>query len=405
MHVLFCHDTYYSKKRDGTVLSYGAFPYALWEGRFLPYFDSMTVIGRKKNLHAQENGVVEISSGRNVDHILLPNIHAPIKRITKTTRIYKRIKEQVKRADAVIIRGPVEYGLMAARAARECGKPYAIEMSGCTYDKEFARGDVLHKIYAPLRHQRTRDMVRHADAVIYATESFLQARYPTLGKSQSAPNIEISSPSDDVLTRRIERIESKPEHMSIGLIGHFANGLKGMDVALTALGLVKAHCDANKDLPDIQFKVLGQGIAAQWKNLIYDNGLEGCVEFCGTIARGDHVLEWLDGIDIYLQPSLHKGLPRSLIEAMSRACPSLSSDAGASHEVLDQKFIHPVGDSKILAQQIIQMISPDAQLAAAQNNFTKSKNYTSEDLIPRRVALWQDFAKLVRDKSENDLAA
>ncbi len=401
MHVLFCHDTYYHKKRDGTVLSYANFPYSLWEQRFLPYFETVTVIGRKKKLRPDETGVLEISSGRNVNHILLPNIHSPIKIATKYHCMYNNIKEQVKNADAVVIRGPVEFGMIAARIARKYNKPYAVEMCGCAYNKEFSRNTFLGRIYAPVKFKRAQNMVKYADAVIYVTERFLQERYPTQGISEYASNVEISTSPEYVLNSRLENINKNDKKLNIGLIGNFGSGFKGLDVALEALGIVKKYLDdnPNKNLPDFCFKILGQGFAAQWKDLIISNGLNDKVEFCGAMARGRDVLEWLDDIDIYIQPSFHEGLPRSLIEAISRACPSLASNAGAAGELLKDEFIHEYGNVSDLSSHIISLLAnKEKRIIAARDNFEKAKNYTIEELIPRRQNFWKNFAKLVKDK-------
>ena len=42
------------------------------------------------------------------------------------------------------------------------------------------------------------------------------------------------------------------------------------------------------------------------------------IQFDGTLPSGQKVYDWLDEVDIYLQPSFQEGLPRALIEAMSR---------------------------------------------------------------------------------------
>ena len=402
MHILFCHDTYYSSRRDGTVFSYGTFPYELWERRFLPYFETMTVIGRKKKLRPDETGVLAVSSGKNVDHILLPNIDSPVKRFTKYGRMYKKIKEQVDRADAVVIRGPVEFGMMAAKAARESDTPYAIEMCGCAYDKTYYKGDWFNKIYAPIKFRHAQKMVRHADAVIYVTEQFLQSRYPTQGYQERASNVEIAAPPEYVLNQRIQRIEKNQDCLNIGLIGNFGSGLKGLNVAIEALSIVEKLRQESEELPvpDFKFKVLGQGIPTLWMGLIKSYDLEDKVEFCGTISGGKDVFEWLDYIDIYIQPSFHEGLPRSLIEAMSRGCPALSSDAGGAQELLGPEYIHKRGNHEELAQHIWNFMDKDKRRHVAQENFEKSKNYTREVLVPRRHAFWEHFAHTVEDNCE-----
>jgi len=290
---------------------------------------------------------------------------------------------------------------MAAKAARKCGKPYAIEMCGCAYNKEFSKSSLFSKIYAPLKFRRAQYMVAHADAVIYVTESFLQERYPTKGISAYASNVEIATPPEYVLSEKLERIQNtlSPVNINMGLIGNFGSGLKGLDIALEALEIVNKYAQENpdKNLPDFRLKVLGQGFAAQWQGLIRSYNLDGKIEFCGTIARGRDVLKWLDDIDIYLQPSLHEGLPRSLIEAMSRACPALASDAGGASELLTEEFIHECKDSQELADHIILLMDKDNRLKAAQDNFKKAKNYTCEELIPRRHNFWESFATLAAE--------
>ncbi|MGH1375128.1 MAG: glycosyltransferase [Alphaproteobacteria bacterium] len=398
MHILFCHDTSYSKRRDGTVYSYGGFPYEVWQEQFLQHFDSMTIIGRKKKLRPDETGVLDVSSGKGVDHILLPNIHSPVKRLTKYTRMYHKIADQVSRADAVVVRGPVEFGVMAAKAAREQGKPYAVEMCGCAYDKTYYQGDLFNRIYAPVKFRRVQNMVRHANAVMYVTEQFLQSRYPTQGKKECASHVEIEMPPKDILNKRLHRIEHENKNLNIGLVGSFVDGMKGVDVAIEALAIAQAYRQEHpeEDIPEMNLKILGQGVAAQWQGLINQHNLQSHVEFCGKIARGDGVYEWLDNIDVYIQPSFHEGLPRSLIEAMSRGCPALASDAGGTREVLSSEFIHDRGNAQKLADHILSFVTMRARVDAARHNFEKSKNYTREILVPKKQAFWSDFVETVQ---------
>lgn len=398
MRLLFCHDKYYARAQNGTVLSYGAFPYRLWEHRFLPHFESMTVIGRKKKLSSYETGILEVSSGKNVAHILLPNIASPVKKVLQSQRIYKKVEEQVRKADAVIIRGPVELGILAARAARRHNIPYAVEMSGCAYDRSYYDGSTFGKLYAPIKYHLIQDMVLHADAVIYVTEKFLQSRYPTNGSAQYASNVEIDSAPEYVLANRLKRIEQKDRILNFGLIGDFNGGFKGLSEALDALELVQQQIDAGRNLPDFRFKILGHGTAAQWQDKIRDCGLEGKVEFCGRLTRGQPVLEWLDEIDLYLHPSFYEGLPRTLIEAMSRGCPALSSDAGGASELIENAYIHPRGDAQALASHIIGILGNGNCTKQARRNFEHAKNYSRERLVPRRYQFWSDFAALAKSK-------
>lgn len=395
MHALFCHDKFYIKGRDGNVYSYGSFPYSLWEHRFLPHFSSLTVVGVKHKRIAEESGILDMSSGKGVDHILLPNLSSPLKRLMQSFRVYRKIKEQVAHSDAVIIRGPVEYGIMAARAARSLKKPYAVEMTSCAYDVNYFNGSWLGRIYAPLAFRMTQNMVRHANAVMYVTESFLQSRYPTNGVSSYAPNVEIPAAPEYVLENRLKRVAAG-QPVTFGLIGNFIGGFRGLDVAFEALGIVRQILAEQNTVPDFKFKILGHAATAQWQELITAHNLQDHVEFSGSVARGTAVLEWLDGIDVYLQAGSHQGLPRTMLEAMSRGCTMLASDAGGAPELIENQYIHPRGDAHVLASHIIGIMQGSHREEQARRNFKKAKQYSTEFLVPKRHQFWADFASVAQ---------
>ena len=389
MNVLFAHDTYYAPGPYDQIYAYGAFPYKLWEERFLPHFDKVTVLGRRQEFDQGSVGKLDISSGPNVEHILLDNINSPVKRIVQGPEIYKRIYDIVEDVDGVIIRGPVEFGMMAAKAAREQGKPYAVEMSGCAFDHSWYHGSLVGKAYAPVKMKRAQNMVEHAERVMYVTEKFLQSRYPTDGLANFASNVEIPSTPESVLKKRLAKIKKHDGSFHIGLIGNYGNGLKGLGVAIEAL----KNLDA-----DFQFHILGKGNPQQWEDKLENAGLQTRVYFHGTLPGGAAVLEWLDKLDLYIQPSFHEGLPRALIEAMSRGLPALASDAGGSAELLPLQYIHKKGDAKKLRQDLLNFACNSSMMAeAAENNFKKAQDYTKDVLAPRRAEFWSDFKNIIAE--------
>lgn len=385
--VLFCHDTYYSIQSKDTVRAYGAFPYALWRDRFLPHFNHVTIIGREKPAHNDDKtDQLDQSAGPSVTHILLPNINTPLKRIVEGRKTYQTIKDQVAKVDGIIIRGPTEFGMMAARAARQLGKPYAIEMSGCAFDHTWNHGSLIGKLYAPIKYLRARNMVKHATQAIYVTKYFLQKRYPVNGQAANASNVEIKQPAQSILENRLTRIKSMQKPRIIGLIGNYGNKLKGLHIALKALSLLK------KDGLSFQLRILGKGNPAQWQAMIKDLNLEDNIEFSGTLPGGEAVLNWLDAIDIYIQPSFHEGLPRAVIEAMSRGLPCLTSNAGGTDEMLPTECIHRKGEVKALYAKLKNIWSDQDWLTTqAKQNFATAGNYTKETLAPIRASFWQSF--------------
>ena len=115
-------------------------------------------------------------------------------------------------------------------------------------------------------------------------------------------------------------------------------------------------------------------------------------QFCGILPSGDAVSAWLDGIDIYIQPSFLEGLPRALVEAMSRGCPALGSSVGGIPELLAAGCLHPPGDSLALASLLVQAVNDKCwQRQQAERNFQEAAQYEKAILDQRRRAFWLEF--------------
>jgi glycosyltransferase involved in cell wall biosynthesis len=125
-------------------------------------------------------------------------------------------------------------------------------------------------------------------------------------------------------------------------------------------------------------------------------GVSEKVNFVGSLPSGAPVFEWLDTIDIYLHPSLTEGMPRSLIEAMSRACPALASNAGGIPELVGANETTEVGDYDDLAIKITELVqSKERQMLLAERNFFSAASYCKEALDARRDKFWVKFKEHV----------
>lgn len=393
MKALFVHDTYYAENKDGEVYAFGAFPYKLWEERFLPHFEELTIIGREKKFNDKDVQGQPRADGAKVSFHLLPNINSPLKRLFGSKDVIHAIEKEVRAHDLVIIRGPVEFGMIAAAAARKSGIPYVVEMSGCAYDHTYYHGSTIGKLYAPVKLRRAQKMVWQADAVIYVTQNFLQMRYPTKGHQAAASNVEINQAPIDVLEKRLAKIESYNLPLKIGLMGNYGNHLKGVGIAIKALGHVK------NNVPPFEFRILGKGDSSLWKDYINEAGLQGRVFFDAPRKPGAPVMEWLDQLDFYIQPSFHEGLPRALIEALSRGLPALASDAGGTEELLTPDNIHIRGDIEELAHRLEAVIGDKVWMKEqAHLNFDTAKMYSRDMLLPIRQNFWSDVRKMVSSR-------
>jgi len=293
---------------------------------------------------------------------------------------------------AVIARLPSEIGLLAIRSARTLGKPWAVEVVGCPWDALWNYGSLAGKVYAPFARRRMQRALARADHAIYVTQRYLQEQYPSHAQNIcSASNVTLTDVSETVLSERLRRIEALGQHpIRLGLIGTLKGRYKGIQTALASLA------QARGDLPPLKLHILGGGNPTPWKAEAERLGVSDLVQFEGTLPAGMAVLRWLDKVDLYLQPSLQEGLPRALIEAMSRGCPALASSVAGIPELLPSEDMIRPSDTAALAALLRQRVSDRAwMLERASRNWSEAREYRAEVLEARRTRFWSAFRQSI----------
>ncbi len=107
--------------------------------------------------------------------------------------------------------------------------------------------------------------------------------------------------------------------------------------------------------------------------------------FKGITKSGDDIFRWMDNIDMYIQPSFAEGQGRAVIEAMSRGCPVISSDAGGLKETVLEEHRFESGNHLELSRLILDFAtSPSYTLKAAKRNFNFAKSFYSVNVEKRR---------------------
>lgn len=127
------------------------------------------------------------------------------------------------------------------------------------------------------------------------------------------------------------------------------------------------------------------------KKLIKKYGLDKEVKIIGALPH-DEVFKWLENIDIYIQPSYMEGLCRAIVEAMSKACPVICTDAGGNFELIEEKNIYKQRDIFGLIN-ILENINNEELKKNAVFNYNKSKKYTANLLNEKRNIFYSKFIK------------
>lgn len=388
---IFCHDLPIYKDKNGvycsTTLTNDLFK------RYLHIVDELVVSTRVYNmdktyqeLHQEPINLPQLS------FLDLPNVNKPLAIFKDIPYAKNMINSAMKDCNVVIIRGGT-VALIGARVARKLNKPYLIECGG--HMRESLSGhSVLGKIVAPFMHACVKKDIKKASHVIYVTQKWLQDVYHTQGVGVGISDVYIKDLDTLTLKNRLNKIEEKNDNAPL-VIGTTA-GLtmhKGQQFVIKAMAKLKGKVN-------IRYELVGGGDDSYLRSLVKKHKLEKDVIFKGQLTH-DEVLAWLDKIDIYVQPSLTEGLSRAVVEAMSRACPVISSDAGGIHELIDEKAIVKKGSVDVFVKAFLSITKKDC-LIYAQQNFDKTKEFNAILLDKKREEFLEDYLRCVTIR-ENDL--
>lgn len=392
MNILFVHDHHFKISNEGFYSS-GGLPATVWS-RYLGIFDTVTVVGRNGGRLASGDQGYTLSSTEGASFELLPSISDSTSLFFGNKLALQLCRDLVARHDGIIARLPSRLGHMFVEEAVKQGKPYAVEVVACAWDALWNYGNVKGKLFAPLAALELKRTVAKSPFVLYVTSDFLQARYPCKnGYTISCSNVEVPPVPRIVLENRLRKIKCSQGKLIFGLIGNYSSKYKGIDVAIRALAL------ASGELPSWELQVLGSGDHSYYSNLASELGVADKVNFVGSLPSGKAVYGWLDNIDIYLQPSFQEGLPRALVEAMSRGCPALASSIAGIPELLNPAQMISAGDYKALSKKLNLLVSDDVRrLEISRQNFEKAADYYKPVLDERRTAFWTSFRCFIEEK-------
>jgi len=371
--VLFVCDNVFV--RDGDNIYSNSFSYSILK-RYVDIFTTVTVVGRVEERSMVDN--ISLALGEGVEFIFLDSISNIGSFFGKRREYRQFLSLIIGDYDGVIIRLPSEFGLLVSSIARAKDIPYLVEVVGCGFEAMRYYGGVKAKLYAGVFFIKMRVAVANASKVNYVTQEFLQKRYPTRGESISISDVYIPLINEKVLSKRLDKIKSQ-QKIIIGTIAFLDVDYKGLDTAIKAISMVRE---------DVAYQILGEGNPQRYQKMAKNIQ----IKFDKNLPQGERVFEWLDTVDIYLQPSLTEGLPRSLIEAMSRGCVCIASSVGEIPTLLDRDMLHLPKDTKRLSQLISDIIdNKSLQIEQAKLNFNKAQQYNSDILDKRREEFYSSI--------------
>lgn len=385
MKLLFVHDVK-SKIYKSKVYarSYG---YDIWLERYLSVFDKVKICFRSEHVQEDLLGKMDLSSGPNVEfESRIGMFRGP--EVFFSRRIKKILRENIAQSDAIIVRLDSFLGLQTIKECRKMNRPYLIELVGCAWDSFWNHG-ISGKILAPYLFFRTRREVYNAPYVVYVTNQFLQSRYPTKGKNTNISNVKIQGSDEEVLINRTRKIQNYGGNkiLTLGTAANVNVKYKGQQFVIEALSILK-----KKGIAKFRYEIIGAGEQSYLRSVAEKFNVTDLVEFKGSVTH-EKVFSWLkNDVDIYIQPSLQEGLPRSVIEAMSLGVPCIGSDVAGIPELLSTDCIFKrKGNISENIALLLEKITDEKLLRCSSENYYNSMEYEYGLLLKRRRNFLKDF--------------
>lgn len=309
-----------------------------------------------------------------------------LKSIINIRKFIKKFQPIIKQADVCVLNIPLIVTQIAFEIAKKLNKPILTVVCGCSWDA-YWNYNLKGKLLAPFLYLWQKSILKRSKHSIYVTEKFLQKRYPTGGKSIACSNVEMVM-EKNILQKRLSHIKNKREGYKIATIAAVDVPYKGQRYVIEALKKLKENNSSKK----FEYHLIGGGDQSALRHLVTKYGLQDSVVFHGIVPHSK-ILNLLDEMDIYIQPSKQEGLPRSVIEAMSRGCLCMGSNVAGIPELISSKYIFRPDDSNKIAQLLGDVTDSDLIEEGANINIEKAVKYDKSNLDKKRSNFYNEFIK------------
>lgn len=301
-------------------------------------------------------------------------------------RVPKEIINAIKEADFIVLRQPSFFSDKLYKYIKKWNKTYLTEVMECTWDALYNHG-LLGKIIAPYSFFKMKQIVRNANFCTYVTEKFLQKRYPCKNRSIGVSNVYIN---DINKSRKYKKIDC--ENIFLCTTAGLDVKYKGQQYVIKAIKELK-----NKGINCIYY-LAGSGTGENLKKFAKKYDIEANIKILGMLEHND-VLKLMNNCDIYIQPSLQEGLPRSVIEALSQGTICIGTKIAGIPELLDDKFLFGKKDYRAIAKLIenISNMTVESLNKISVNNVNFSKDYLNEILNKKREEYYEFIKKNIND--------
>lgn len=142
---------------------------------------------------------------------------------------------------------------------------------------------------------------------------------------------------------------------------------------------------------NVDFVLAGDGPdLAKLKQLVGRYGLEGRFKFLGY---QENMTAFYERLHVYINTSLHEGIPMSVLEAMSHGLPVVAPKVGGFPEIVEHGacgFLVDNRDAKMFAQHILRLLDPRERGEMGRAARARTIDFFSKDAMAQRYCQLYD---------------
>lgn len=366
--------------------------------KYLDVYDSVRVLGEEIKTYLDKTALVRMINNK-ISVSLIPANTRPID-FRNDALVNELLKKEISKADAILIKPASRRGMMAIKIAEKLHKPYMIEMTGDIHNALMQSPSKIKRMYAPILYRQIKHTIRNCKYGLYVSKDYLQGEYPIKGKMCGCSDVVLDKSDVSVLERRLEKIDrmQPDDTVQLALIGFYQGNGKGVDTAIRALGRLPEN---------FHLSVLGNGTEEsrkKWYEYAREYNVNNSrLHFPEPLPSAHDVLLWLDDYDFFVFPTRSEGLPRVLVEAISRGCPCFATNICTMPELLPSECLFQLDDDKKLADLLrLHVADKEWMKQAARINFEHAKDYDVDILKTRRNKFLTEFKEYCIKVNEQD---
>jgi glycosyltransferase involved in cell wall biosynthesis len=186
----------------------------------------------------------------------------------------------------------------------------------------------------------------------------------------------------------------RSESFHIGTVGRMVP-IKGFDLFLDVASALK------REGRPVRFSILGDGpLREDLSRRAADLQLEDCVDF---LAPRPDPFSYYRSLDLYLNTSLHEGLPMSVVEAMACGTPVVSAAVGGIPEIVahgEHGFLVEGRNPAVFAESCLRLMRDDAlrRVMGERASATAHAHWGASAMVAGYRQLYDECGSRIRDR-------